>query len=129
VRSCRFGAYSYRPPVDFGAPRDYLAALGRNRKPEALPVGGTDELFYPDSFAPWLRTVRFDLPITIVPGIGHIGMTVAPDGTAPASGGSWKSRSNPRVAGSCRPNTEDRDIRRLLGRVQLTPTRLFALSQ
>src|ERR1700683_11308 len=40
--------YSFRLAVDFGAPRDYLTAVGRSRKPAALLVGGADELFYPD---------------------------------------------------------------------------------
>jgi non-heme chloroperoxidase len=89
--------YSFRLAVDFGAPRDYLPALGRSREPTALLVGGADELFYPDRFAPLFGPVRSDLRITIVPGIGHIGMTVAPAGidavrksfldlTAPATG-------------------------------------------
>lgn len=74
--------YSFRLAVDFGAPRDYLAALGRSKKPAALLVGGSDELFFPDGFAPLLKPARPDLPITIVPGIGHIGMTVTPEGIA-----------------------------------------------
>jgi non-heme chloroperoxidase len=72
--------YSFRLAVDFGAPRKYLTALGRSRKPAALLVGGADELFYPDRFAPLFEPVRPDLRITIVPGIGHIGMTIAPAG-------------------------------------------------
>ena len=68
--------YSFRLAVDFGAPRDYLAALGRSTKPAALLVGGDDELFFPDRFAPLFRSARPDMPVTIVPGIGHIGMTV-----------------------------------------------------
>jgi non-heme chloroperoxidase len=75
-------AYSFRLAVDFGAPRDYLAALGRSKKPAALLVGGSDELFFPDRFAPLLKPARPDLPIKIVPGIGHIGMTVTPEGIA-----------------------------------------------
>jgi len=74
--------YSFRLAVDFGAPRDYLTALSRSTKPAALLVGGGDELFYPDRFAPLLTRARSDLHITIVPGIGHIGMTVAPAGIA-----------------------------------------------
>lgn len=74
--------YSFRLAVDFGAQRDYLAALGRNRKPAALLVGGADELFYPDRFAPLFKPARPDLRVTIVPDIGHIGMTVAPTGIA-----------------------------------------------
>jgi non-heme chloroperoxidase len=75
-------AYSFRLAIGFGATRDYLAALGRSRKPAALLVGSADELFYPDRYAPLLSPARSDLHITIVPGIGHIGMTVAPEGIA-----------------------------------------------
>ena len=73
--------YSFRLAYDFGPPqRDYLAALPRSRKPVALLVGGSDELFYPDRYAPLLQPVRRDLRVAIVPGVGHIGMTVTPDG-------------------------------------------------
>jgi pimeloyl-ACP methyl ester carboxylesterase len=72
----------FRLAVDFGAPRDYLAALGRSRKPAALLVGGADELFYPERFASLFAALRPDMPITIVPGIRHIGMTVIPAGIA-----------------------------------------------
>jgi non-heme chloroperoxidase len=74
--------YSYRLAIDFGAPRNYLTALGRSTKPAALLVGDADELFYPDRFVPLFGPVRPDLRIAIVPGIGHIGMTVAPEGIA-----------------------------------------------
>jgi len=74
--------YSFRLALDFGAPRDYLTALHRSTKPIALLVGSADELMYPDRYAPLLQPVRPDLSITVVPGIGHIGMTVAPAGIA-----------------------------------------------
>jgi pimeloyl-ACP methyl ester carboxylesterase len=74
--------YSFRLAVDYGAPPDYLAALGHSTKPAALLVGGSDELFLSDRFAPLLKPARPDLPIIVVPGIGHIGMTVTPQGIA-----------------------------------------------
>jgi pimeloyl-ACP methyl ester carboxylesterase len=97
--------YSFRLAVDFGAPRDYLTALHRSTKPIAFLVGGADELMYPERYAPLLQPVRPDLSITVVPGIGHVGMTVAPAGvaavrksfldlTSPASG--RQSRMAPR---------------------------------
>ena len=74
--------YSYRLQIDFSAPRDALAALGRSRKPTALLGGGSDELFYPDRFGPLFASVRPDIPVTIVPGLSHIQMSVAPAGIA-----------------------------------------------
>jgi hypothetical protein len=73
---------SFRLAVDFGAPQDYLSGLGRSAKPAALLIGGGDELFYPDRFAPLLGPVRSDLRMTIAPGVGHIGMTVTSAGIA-----------------------------------------------
>ncbi len=75
-------SYSFRLAIAFGATRDYLAALGRNKKPVALLVGDSDELFYAERYAPLLMPARPDLRITTVPGVGHIGMTVAPEGIA-----------------------------------------------
>jgi len=75
--------YSFRLAVNYAAPlSNYQAALPRSRKPVALLVGSKDELFYPDQFAPTLQPMRPDLKVTIVPGPGHIGMTVAPEGIA-----------------------------------------------
>ena len=74
--------YSFRLAAAFGAPHDYLDAVARGRKPLALLVGGSDELFYPERFQPLFAPVRHDLRFTLVPGIGHIGMTVAPAGIA-----------------------------------------------
>jgi alpha-beta hydrolase superfamily lysophospholipase len=74
--------YSGRLAVDFGAPRNYLAVLGRSRKPVALLAGSDDQLFHADRFAPLLKPARADLDVTIVPGVRHIGMTVAPEGVA-----------------------------------------------
>jgi non-heme chloroperoxidase len=74
--------YSFRLALDFGAPRDYLAALHRSTKPIALLVGGADELMYPEAYEPLLQPLKADLAITVVPGIGHIGMTVAPESIA-----------------------------------------------
>ena len=69
------------PPLSRSV-RDYLAGFGRSTKPAALLVGEADELFYADRFAPLLQPVRPDLQVTIVPDIGHVGMTVSPAGIA-----------------------------------------------
>ena len=74
--------YSFRMAVDFAAPRDYLARLARSTKPAVVLIGGADELFFPDRFAPLLQTARPDMRVTIVPDTGHIGMTVSPAGIA-----------------------------------------------
>lgn len=75
-------SYSFRLAIDFGASRDYLAGLARSTKPAALLVGEADELFYAGNYAPLFKPVRPSLPIAVVPGVGHIGMTVTPEGMA-----------------------------------------------
>ena len=74
--------YSFRMADDFAAPRDYLARLARSTKPAVLLVGGADELFFPDRFAPLVHPARPDMRVTIVPDTGHIGVTVSPAGIA-----------------------------------------------
>lgn len=75
--------YSFRMIVDFAAPRgDFLAGLRATAKPAALLVGSADELFYAERFEPLFKAVRPDLKFTMVPDVGHIGMTVAPAGIA-----------------------------------------------
>jgi pimeloyl-ACP methyl ester carboxylesterase len=97
--------YSFRLAYDFGPPQDdYKAALPRSHKPVALLVGSNDELFYPDRFAPELQPTRPDLKVTIVPGPGHIGMTVAPAGIA-AVIGAWREMIVPASAIKTSQNT------------------------
>jgi non-heme chloroperoxidase len=81
--------YSFRLVVGLGAPQDYLAALARNTKPVALLVGATDEFFFPDRFAPLFKPARPDIPIKIVPDVGHVGMIVTPEGIAAVQNPFW----------------------------------------
>ena len=65
--------------------RSWRAAHFDGTRPQqmsaALLVGGADELFYPDRFAPLFEPVQ-PIRVTNVPGIGYIGMTVTPAGIA-----------------------------------------------
>lgn len=75
-------SYSFRLATDFAPPPDYVDALRRSTKPAALLIGGDDELFYADRYAPLLRPVRPDLRISMVPGVHHLGMVLTPAGIA-----------------------------------------------
>ncbi len=70
--------YSFRMLRNFGPSDDYLGDLKRVRGPVSLLVGAQDEIFRAEQFAPLLRPVRPDLRLTIVPGMGHMDMTVKP---------------------------------------------------
>jgi alpha-beta hydrolase superfamily lysophospholipase len=67
-------AYSYRMLINFGAPRDAIERLASVRQPLAVLIGENDELFYSDRYAPLLKGARPDVPVTIVPGVSHMGM-------------------------------------------------------
>ena len=60
------------------ATSDYAADLRNAQTPLAIVVGGNDELFYADKFAPTVDPIRPGIPVTIVPGLSHTGLTVDP---------------------------------------------------
>ena len=69
--------YSFLLATGF-ATGDYAADLRNARAPLAVLVGGNDELFEADRFAPTIEAVRTDVSVTVVPGLDHIGMILDP---------------------------------------------------
>lgn len=67
------GAYSFRLMKGFGT-LDYAADLRNAQCPVSVLVGGADELFLADRFEPAIHAVRPDVPVTVVPDLGHIPM-------------------------------------------------------
>lgn len=70
--------YSYRLSKNFTQNAHYLDDLRHIVKPTELLVGAEDEFFYSGKFAPLVHGVRPDIPVTIVPGVGHIGIVLDP---------------------------------------------------
>jgi non-heme chloroperoxidase len=68
--------YSFRMQRNFGPSDDYLGDLKRAPGPVSLFVGGDDEIFVADQYAPLLKPARPDLAVTVIPGLGHMDMTV-----------------------------------------------------
>jgi non-heme chloroperoxidase len=60
------------------ATKDYAADVRNARTPLTVLVGGKDELFEPDRYAPTLNAIRPDVPVTVVPDLTHIEMTTDP---------------------------------------------------
>ena len=79
-RDVQTAFYSYRMLMNFGPRRTYLADLRAAPGPISLLAGSKDEIFYADRYAGLLQPVRPDLKVTIVPGLGHTDMTLAPAG-------------------------------------------------
>lgn len=71
------GVYSFRLMLAFGT-SDYAADLRNAASPIMVLVGAKDELFAADLFAPTIHAVRPDVPVVIVPELGHIQMTADP---------------------------------------------------
>ena len=71
------GIYSFLLMQAFGT-NDYAADLRNAGSPVAVLVGANDELFLADQFAPTIHAVRQDVPVVVVPELGHIQMTIDP---------------------------------------------------
>ncbi len=75
-------AYSYALAVSFRPHQDWRGDVRRARQPMEVLVGGEDEVFLPERFGPELERPGDPVPITIVPGVGHIGLTLERRGIA-----------------------------------------------
>src|SRR6185437_9771231 len=70
--------YSFRLMLSFAAHRDFRDDFRHVQKPMALLVGGDDDEMFADAYAPFLQPLRPDIPVHVIPGIGHIGVTSEP---------------------------------------------------
>jgi alpha-beta hydrolase superfamily lysophospholipase len=77
--------YSYALSKNFQPPEDYQASIRNIRRPAAVLDGQDDEVFIADKFAQVFAVAgRSDIPVTLVPGAGHISLTVTPTARAAA---------------------------------------------
>jgi pimeloyl-ACP methyl ester carboxylesterase len=77
-RNVQTAFYSFRMLRNFGPDDDYLGDIKRVAKPIVLLAGAKDELFHSEQYAKVLKPVRPDLDLTLIPGMGHMDMTVKP---------------------------------------------------
>ena len=70
--------YSYALAENFRPQQDYRANIRAVREPVRLIVGQDDEVFHADRFAAVFKSEGKDVPVTILPGIGHILLTLEP---------------------------------------------------
>jgi hypothetical protein len=75
-------SYSLRLMRGFST-ADYRADLKAAQSPVAVLVGEKDELFEASQFPPVIAAIRPDIPVTVLPGLTHIGLITDP-GAAPA---------------------------------------------
>ncbi len=71
--------YSFRLEENFQPHKNYAADIRAIQRPAQVLVGSQDELFLPDKFAPVFDKSRSDIPVTILPGMGHSDMITKPE--------------------------------------------------
>jgi alpha-beta hydrolase superfamily lysophospholipase len=77
--------YSYSLSRNFQPQDDYLRNIGAIRQPAAVLDGQEDEVFIAGKFAQvFAEAGRPDIAVTLVPGTGHIALTLAPAARAAA---------------------------------------------
>jgi pimeloyl-ACP methyl ester carboxylesterase len=64
---------------NFGAHDDYLADIRRSARPVRVFVGGADELLDAEKLRVEFQSQRSDVPVFILPGLGHSDMLTRPD--------------------------------------------------
>lgn len=74
--------YSFRLMRGF-ATTDYAADVRGARTPLAVVIGTNDEFFVADKYAPTFDAIKPGTPVTIMPGLTHIGLITDP-GAVPA---------------------------------------------
>jgi len=68
--------YSFALAQNFRPERDYQANIRAVRQPFRVLVGQNDEVSYADRFAAVFKTAGKDVPVTVLPGIDHISLTL-----------------------------------------------------
>jgi alpha-beta hydrolase superfamily lysophospholipase len=71
-------AYTYALAMNFQPQRDYRANIRAAGQPMALLAGQDDEVFHSDRFAEVFQAEGKSVPVRLLPGIGHIGLTLDP---------------------------------------------------
>jgi pimeloyl-ACP methyl ester carboxylesterase len=78
MKDVQTARYSFRMLRNFGPTDDYLDDVRRVPGPVRVFVGSDDEIHKADQYAPLLKPVRSDVKVTIIPGFGHMDVTIRP---------------------------------------------------
>jgi len=71
--------YSFALAQNFRPGRDYRANIRAVGQPLRIVAGQDDEVFYADQFAGVFKAEGKDVAVTLLPGIGHIQLTLEQD--------------------------------------------------
>jgi alpha-beta hydrolase superfamily lysophospholipase len=70
--------YSFALASNFRPKRDWRAGIRSAQQPMRLLAGQQDEAFFAERFDALFKTEGKDVPVTLLPGIGHIALTLDP---------------------------------------------------
>ena len=70
--------YSYALATNFRAHDDYRADIGAAKQPLHLLVGQDDEVLYSDQFSAMFEEAGRPVPVTLLPGVEHVDITLQP---------------------------------------------------
>jgi alpha-beta hydrolase superfamily lysophospholipase len=71
-------SYSYALASNFRPRADWRASIRSARQPMRLLAGEQDEAFHAERFAAVFQAEGKNLPVTLLPGVNHIGLTLDP---------------------------------------------------
>jgi alpha-beta hydrolase superfamily lysophospholipase len=71
-------SYSFALAENFRPPADYRACIRAVDRPLRIVAGTDDEAFHADRFAAVFEAEGRPVPVTLVPGVGHIPLTLEP---------------------------------------------------
>jgi len=74
--------YGFNLAHNFRPQRDYAANMQAVRQPCAVLAGTEDEVFATDRLEPMVRSAGLDWSVQLLPGVGHIPLTLEPDAIA-----------------------------------------------
>ena len=78
VKADLTASYSYSLALNFQPQRDFRANIRAAGQPMALLAGQSDEVFHTDRFAGVFQAEGKPIPVRLLPGIGHIALTLDP---------------------------------------------------
>ena len=88
--------YSFALAQNFRPQRDYRANIRAVNQSLRVVAGQDDEVFYAEHFAEVFRAEGKEVPVTLIPGIGHIPLTLEP-AAVQAAIAAVRSMNEPRV--------------------------------
>ena len=68
--------YSYALATNFRPHNDYRADIGAAEQPLRVLVGQDDEIFHADQFSAVFEEAGRPVPVTLLPGVGHVDITL-----------------------------------------------------